>query len=286
MNRRFIPWVQLLGALFLVSHSAAALVPAQAQEKAPPAPSQLKPAPPRAIPVVREQIQVRVGGIEETWRLVWEEPPQPACGPEDPGWSSCACFGWAYGERGFLRLVRFREGKEYEWLPLGQFFAPMNTIVQDGGFALPRWPVEAGDHEDQKRPGFAERVKQRPVVQVMKLGDFDHDGRATEFFLQTSSGSCPKTFGIVVGVSFENDRLHVFHSVEDPGNPLLLGADDWQKLLGAAEPMKRLERSCKQNGNQYESESLLFSQAGKISVQRLLFRCTPDGQRGELIKKN
>lgn len=277
--------VQLVVVLFLVDFSTAALFPAQAQDKAPSASSQLKPAPPKPTTVVREEIQVKVGDIEETWRLIWEEPPVPVCGPEDPGWSSCACFGFAFGERGFLRLVRFREGKEYEWLPLGEFFAPMNAIVQDGGFALPRWPVEAGDQADRNKPGFAARVSQRPVVRVMKLGDFDHDGRATEFFLQTSSGSCLKAYGIVVGINSENERLHVFRAVEASGTPLLLGAEEWQKLLGATEPVKVLDGSCKQSGNQFESETVFSAQAGKISVQRSIYRCTPEGRRGELIQK-
>jgi len=50
----------------------------------------------------------------------------------------------------------------------------------------------------------------------MDFVDYAHDGRATEFFLQTGSLSCGKRAGVVIGISETNRRLHVFGSAKNP----------------------------------------------------------------------
>jgi len=50
----------------------------------------------------------------------------------------------------------------------------------------------------------------------MNFADYDHDGQATEFFLQTESLPCGKRAGIVVGLSRINEHLHGFGSFRNP----------------------------------------------------------------------
>jgi hypothetical protein len=89
-----------------------------------------------ARPVVHEERQVRIGGHTELWRLEWEKPPLPACEAGDPMWFTCPCAGFAFGERGLLDLVRLRDSKEVERLPLTPLFA--EEIVTYGAVAILR----------------------------------------------------------------------------------------------------------------------------------------------------
>jgi hypothetical protein len=43
-------------------------------------------------------------------------------------------------------------------------------------------------------------IAKRPPVQLMYFGDYDHDGAATEFYLQTDAVPCGKSYGVVIGV--------------------------------------------------------------------------------------
>ena len=50
---------------------------------------------------LREQQSVTVGGVAESWQLVWEGRPKPICGPQDVEMAiTCPCTGFAYGEMG------------------------------------------------------------------------------------------------------------------------------------------------------------------------------------------
>ena len=50
-------------------------------------------------PTIREESQVVVNSVTETWRLEWAEPPKPYCEPSE-GSLTCPCTGFAYGESG------------------------------------------------------------------------------------------------------------------------------------------------------------------------------------------
>jgi hypothetical protein len=169
--------------------------------------------------VLREEKDVAVDGVTEKWRLEWPRPPVPDC--IDESWSGCNCAGFELGEKGDLDLVRTRQGAGEERLHLGPLF-----LNHDG--RMRRWPVTKKD--TGKVPDISELVT-RPIETVIKLADYDHDGRATEFVLNVGAGPCGHTQAVVVGISKTNGKLHAFGTKESPDTPLVLEhAKDWEKL--------------------------------------------------------
>jgi hypothetical protein len=200
--------------------SEPALIPSVTAAVASPPSADVSAAPtPAPAEVVREEVVVDVDGQKERWKLVWTSPPAPDC--VDEGWRSCACFDRELGERGPLALVRARPDGTEQRLALG-------TIT------LPRWRVEPDDA--RRFPGKVDlaAVSGRPLVQVMKLGDYDHDGRATELVLERGNDVCGFHRAIVAGVSRRRDELHVFATAGAPEVELdLPRAADWEKLRRA-----------------------------------------------------
>ncbi|HEY2381817.1 MAG TPA: hypothetical protein VGK48_11620 [Terriglobia bacterium] len=89
-------------------------------------------------PLIRETQPVYVNGATEMWQLQWHAPPRPRCDILDRGWFTVACQGFVYAEAGLLDLVRYRNGNEYERLPLTPFFSgfPEHEAV------VKRWPKQ------------------------------------------------------------------------------------------------------------------------------------------------
>ncbi len=159
-----------------------------------------------------------VDGVKERWRLEWRHPPVPTC--VDDAWSSCACAGFAFGERGELDLVRTRPDAPEERMHLAPLF-------DDSEARLTRWAPLPQDRK--KRPGMAE-LATRPLAPVMKLGDYDHDGRATEMVLQVAAYACGHTPSIVVGIDRQRG-LHAFASTERPNEPYTLESREaWESV--------------------------------------------------------
>jgi hypothetical protein len=177
------------------------------------------PSPSQAI--LREEKQVVVDGVTETWRLEWIRPPLPAC--MDSTWETCACAGFSFGEKGDLDLVRVRPGAHDERLHLSPLF-------DDGDARLPRWVVTPEDRSSAaKKPSVAD-IQKRELVPVMKLADYDHDGRATEFVLQVAAYACGHTPSILVGIT-KTRGLHAFPAGDKPNEPLTLDSvADWEKV--------------------------------------------------------
>lgn len=75
--------------------------------------------------------------------------------------------------------------------------------------------VECSDWERHQRhdPTLAADIAKRPVVQVMNLADYNHDGAATEFLFQ--GGTLPSTgrMMVLIGVSADNPKLHATRTV-------------------------------------------------------------------------
>ena len=238
-------------------------------------------------PVIRETRDIVINGVKEQWRLEWTSPPREVCGPEDPDWMTCPCMGFAFGEGGKLALVRKAPDKEEERLDLGPLFSGdgHDSPGESGEAVLRRWGERKGDIEQQDRPGFSARVRTRPVLKVIRFGDYDRDGRASEFLLQVGTLPCGKKMSVIIGISRKKEKLHVFTSVDRPDRPLVLQAWQWEKLRRAKGPVRVVSWPCGDHGSDTEAELELRADRGAIHSTRREFQCTADGKRGKLIKE-
>jgi hypothetical protein len=229
--------------------------------------------------LIREERTVTVGGVTEQWRLVWHAQPQPDCDvASGAGWDSCPCDGFAFGETGKLDLVRLRAGREFDRLALTPFFAPyfVGDAQVPPRVQLVRYPVQNDDHEaaaELDSDAFEAAVHGRPPVTIMELRDYDRDGQATEFFLQTWAQACGHQVGIVVGVSRRDPKLHAFGSTEHPDQPLRLQRAHWLDLAQAHDPVTRVEWECGDHGSDVQTVVVLRAKAGEIHVTRRDYEC-------------
>jgi hypothetical protein len=235
--------------------------------------------------LIREEEKIVVSGNPEVWRLQWKSPPEEAaCGPQDPlGATTCPCGGFAYAENGQLDLVRMRNGKEIDRLELTPLFE--QSLSAQKGAIVQNWPFELKDIEGRDTEGFSERVRTRPIVRLMYFADYNHDGKSTEFFLQTGVAPCAKILGIVVGITPKSQTLHVFGSMSNPNKPLVLQKTEWEALRKSAGPVEVLDWPCGDHGSGTEVDVDLRAINGAIQVVRREFDCTDDGKRGRLLSK-
>jgi hypothetical protein len=182
---------------------------------------------------IREEQQVTVNGVIETWELEWKAAPRPECEPNEIS-LTCPCTGFAYGEAGDLDVVRLRGGIEIERLRLTPFFSDF-----DGEAIVQRWQADyKNDFKNSEREDFPIVVSRRPTVQLMYFSDYDHDGWETEFYLQTKALPCGKSYGIVIGLSKRDPRLHVFGTASNPIKPLPMQKREWEALRNASAPIE------------------------------------------------
>lgn len=235
-------------------------------------------------PIIREERKIVIDGIEEIWRLEWAGATSSECGPEDEGWISCPCTGFAFGESGDLSLVRKRSGQKEERLSLTPLFSYLDDSPGPARAVLRRWDIQETDYEDLEKPEFAKLVQNRPVARIMNFADYDHDGRSTEFILQIGTLPCGKQMSVVVGISKNNPRLHAFTSAINTKQPLILQAQQWESLPAAKGPVRTISWQCGDHGSEEEEEVELKAHNGKIHVIQATYACT-ETERGKLISQ-
>jgi hypothetical protein len=165
----------------------------------------------------------------------------------------------------------------FDRLPLtgmGEGFGSDNTTA-----ILQRWPI---DHENDSDDTDPLEIRRRPPVQVVRFADYDHDGRATEFYLQTEAVPCGKSAGVVVGISKANPRLHVFGTAREPDKPLYLLKREWEALRDAAGPVDVVDWRCGDHGADTQTVVHLSWTAAGIDGRRREYACVDD-QPGRLI---
>lgn len=243
-------------------------------------------------PILREDRNITIDGLEERWRLEWVNPPSPACGPEGDDYLTCPCRGFAFGEWGDLQLVRRRPGRKDEHFSLNTLFEHGDDLPKPydaPGSVLRRWEAKDEDLKANDSPGFADRVRMRPLSLVMNFADYDHDGRATEFVLQIGTLPCGKGTSVVVGISRKNDRLHAFNSANRPKEPLILKTWQWDALSKSKGSVKVSDWLCGDHGYDAYDEVELRADKGSIYATRKTYECVDktngNGTRGRLIKK-
>ncbi len=236
-------------------------------------------------PTIREEQSVIVNGASETWRLEWKTPLKSACGAEDGGWYTCPCSGFAYGEAGGADLVRISNGREIDRLSLTALFD--ENLSNIGTLAiLPRWEPQDGDIKLEGTDELLQRVRSRPVVKVMQFGDYDHDGNATEFFLQTGTAPCGKRTGVVVGRVRGSTGLRALGTVLHPNEPLVMKKDEWEALRDATGPIRVVDWHCGDHGSDTEIELELETGPQGISVISRTFACDDNiNRRARLLSE-
>ena len=230
------------------------------------------------LPWVREEQSVMVDGTEEIWRLKWNSMPQPFCDDVTMG-MTCPCDGFAYGERGDLDLVRLRRGAEIDRRNLTPLFK--DSDAEDEAAVQRIAPFES----DWKSASDTPDLAGRPLVQVMHLGDYNHDGLATEFFLQTDAKPCGKHYGFVVGITKGSPRLHAFGTVAHPDVALSMESDAWEKLRTATAAVQIIDWLCDDHGSDEQVELELRWSPKGIDGLRRTYACTGN-KRGNLLSED
>lgn len=224
---------------------------------------------------LREEQTVTTARGQEVWRLVFAEAPTPACGADDVEMSlTCPCSGFAYGEQGQLALVRLVGGREIERLDLTPLFDDAET--PEGAVAIvQRRPARDGDLERfyADDPKLAKEIAQRPVTHVMKLADYDRDGRAEEFLLQVGTLPCAKHQYVAVGLPRGEDRLRPLSASGDEA-PLVLPLEAWTALRDGKAPTTVETLACGDHGSEARDDLEVFAHDGEITVAGHSFPCT------------
>lgn len=234
--------------------------------------------------MVREEQKIAVNGVSEVWRLEWKSSPKSICGPEDLSSSiTCPCSGFAFGESGRLDLVRLANSREIDRLELSPLFEKLFSD-QDGA-VVQRWIVQEKDFKQNESEDFVKQVQSRPIVSVMHFADYNHDGKATEFFLQTSVEPCGKIMGVVVGLGGTHPGLHPFGTATHPEKPLVMQKREWGDLLHSTAPIKVLDWRCGDHGSEIETELELSATNGLIQATRRVYECTEQGSRGRFLRE-
>ena len=234
---------------------------------------------------VRESHRLLINGVEEVWRLEWETAPVPSCSPQDPDWMTCPCDGFAFGEQGKLTLVRLSGNRIEEKFPLDPLFRNGLDNPSDGeAVVLQRWKVLPKDMDVDDPALLEKRLRSRPQAEVMQILDYNHDGQASEFFLQTGVLVCGKRMGVVIGVTPDKTKLHVLGTAAHPETPLVLAEPEWKALLQAHAPLRITDVPCGDHGSEVEIELELNASHEGIQMISRNFKCA-GLKRGALIKQ-
>jgi len=188
---------------------------------------------------------------------------------------------------GELDLARRTPGRAEERLALTPLFnEEENPAVEVNKelAVLQRWPVLESDYDAIGSVDIGSKVRARPVTRVMTPGDYDHDGRATEFLLQVGTAPCGHTESVLVGVSAANPSLHAFTSVAHPERPLVLEPHIWKLLLASGERGTGIEIQCGDHGAETQTEVSVHAGSAGIDGTRSVYRCTSADKKGQLVR--
>jgi hypothetical protein len=231
----------------------------------------------RSSSVPREEVRVKVDGVTERWRLEWRAPPGLACF-ETEG-VTCPCEGFAQGERGELELVRSRPGRPVERLALSPLFGDAAPGEASPQAMLRGWEPAEGD--EALAPDARRQVLQRRKrVRAMVLGDYDHDGQAREFVLQTQAYGCGMREAVLIGVDRRDGRVRALGTAEHPDTPLVLEPETWALLRGSAR-IEAVETPCGDHGSELERVLRVLADEKGLHATSELYQCTETG-RGAL----
>ncbi|MFV3127595.1 hypothetical protein [Niveispirillum sp. KHB5.9] len=218
---------------------------------------------------VREEQRLTLDGREEVWQLVWTGPVRDFCEAVSPEMAMTApCASLAARETGRLSLRRMRDGTVIDRFDPGPAFEKATATVEAGLSVLPRRAAPDNEYErwleDEGR--FVSAAEQRPPLSVMRFGDYDRDGRAVEFLLQTDAEPQGKPLYAAIGLPAGIDRLGFLRSAGRPDRTLVMGARAWMTLRDQGGPATVTRRACGEQGARTRSDYLLSAANGRIDV--------------------
>ncbi|OQX19585.1 MAG: hypothetical protein BWK76_04005 [Desulfobulbaceae bacterium A2] len=237
-----------------------------------------------ASSLIREEQRLSIDGVEETWRLTWRKAPTPVCSPEEgfAEWGMCPCAGFEFGEAGELDLLRLVPGRAEERLALTPFFRETPAP----GACLRRWPLHETDSDQAERPDFTRMVRQRPLARIMVLGDYDHDGQASEFVLQIGAGPCGHQQAVLVGLDPRTSRLRLYGTAEQPERLLILEhPQHWELLRVANGEIEVRQWPCGDHGGEEEETLMLRADQAGLHATRIRRACPDDGSPGQELAR-
>jgi hypothetical protein len=124
------------------------------------------------------------------------------------------------------------------------------------------------------------------MVRLVHFGDYDHDGAATEFYLQTEALPCGKSSGVVVGISTSDPHLHVFGTATTPKKALYMQKREWDAVREAkAEPVQVIDWQCYDHAAETQTELKLNWMAKGIDGVQLEYTCPEKGQARGLVRQ-
>lgn len=223
-------------------------------------------------PVLREQVRVKVDGVVERWRLEWRSEPELQCLESEA--VTCPCEGFAYAEYGELELVRLRPGQPPERVPLSPLFGSPSDKEEPKAM-LRRWQPREGDdsiHPD-KLSGVLGR---RKSLRAMELGDYDHDGQAREFVLQTSAYGCGMREAVLIGYDRRDGHVRALGTAEHPEKPLVLEPETWAELLKSKQ-LERVEQECGDHGSEVRDVMRVSADDKGLHATLDRYACTETG---------
>jgi hypothetical protein len=239
----------------------------------------------RSTNLIREEQTITINGVPEVWRLEWKQQPKAFCPADDELSAMCPCVGFMFGNTGAMDLVRLRDGQEVERLSLGKFFSEYNNLA-----VMPGRQYRDADDDyflHHNLSALLADLTKRPLTKIMDLADYDHDGQATEFFMQTEVQSCGHRNGIVVGVSKSNPHLHAFGTALHPNTPLHLEPREWEKLRDSTTTGWIVDTPCNDHGSDGQLELQLMASPAGIREMSREYDCTgSNGLRGRLLKES
>ena len=235
-------------------------------------------------PLLRERRKVSVNGHVETWELRWSSPPHEVCTAAD-NYFAGPCSGFAYGQAGPLYLVRKWRGREIDKLDL-RIPRPSNNLDELSDFDSPEGiyqpsvmlhAVESSDWERHERhdPTLAADIAKRPLVQVMNLADYNHDGAATEFLFQVGTLPSTRRMMVLIGVSADNPKLHAFSVAETAPDAFVAVRGAWESLRQSKGSTAIIEWACFDHGSETQTTLHIWTTNGLLHATRTVTPC-PD----------
>src|SRR5262249_50641532 len=153
-----------------------------------------------------------------------------------------------------------------------------NPVPEDHGTlaALQRWgePLPEDMHRElDGDPTLATEIMRRPRPTIVKLADYDHDGRATEFLLHVANLPCGKEYDVAVGISKTIPQLHALSSAAHPAEALLLPRHAWEALLRGPGAHRVVQWECGDHGSDIHEELVVSADNEKIRARHLEYSC-------------